>query len=108
MWYWIFRAGFAVILKLFFRFKLEGLENLPKKTNFIVAANHCSFMDPAIVGVAMIIAMITGVRGMIQFYKGRKEEKDVKYVIAIIGNSLGVLYLVGTIVMAIRILTKIL
>ena len=61
-----------------------------------------------IIGVAMIVAMITGVRGMIQFYKGRKEQKNVKYIIAIIGNSLGVLYLVSTIVMALRIIPKLL
>ena len=79
---------------------------------FIVYLNFMATKEDlavgAIVGVAMIIAMITGVRGMIQFNKGRKAEKNVKYYIALIGNSLGILYLVGTIVTAIRILTKIL
>jgi len=42
-----------VILKLFFRFKVEGLDNLPQKTNFIVAANHASFLDPVLIGVAI-------------------------------------------------------
>ena len=53
MWYWIFRAITIVILKSFFRLKVEGLENLPKKTNFIAVANHTSYLDPFIVGAAI-------------------------------------------------------
>lgn len=49
MWYWIFRALFIIVLKLFFRFKVEGLENLPQKTNFIIIANHASYMDSLVV-----------------------------------------------------------
>lgn len=53
MWYWIFRALFILILKLFFRFKVEGLENIPKKTNFIVVVNHASFLDTLVIGAAI-------------------------------------------------------
>lgn len=53
MWYWVFRTIFIVILKLFFRFKVEGLENLPQKTNFIVVANHASYMDTLAIGAAI-------------------------------------------------------
>ncbi len=53
MWYWIFWRISLIILKLFFRFRVEGLENLPQKTNFIVVANHASFLDPFIVGAAI-------------------------------------------------------
>lgn len=53
MWYWIFRYAFIVILKFFFRLKVEGLENLPQKTNFIVVANHSSFLDTLVVGAAI-------------------------------------------------------
>lgn len=42
-----------MILKLFFRFKVEGLENLPQKSNFIVVANHASFLDTLVVGAAI-------------------------------------------------------
>lgn len=49
MWYWIFRAGCIITLKLFFRLKAEGLENIPQKSNFIVVANHASFLDPLII-----------------------------------------------------------
>ncbi|MCM8795625.1 MAG: 1-acyl-sn-glycerol-3-phosphate acyltransferase [Candidatus Omnitrophica bacterium] len=51
--YWVFRVIVILVLKLFFRFEVEGLENLPKKTNFIVVANHTSFLDPAIIGAAI-------------------------------------------------------
>ena len=44
---------FIIIFKLFFRLKVEGLENLPKKTNFIVVANHASFLDPLAIGTAI-------------------------------------------------------
>lgn len=45
--------GSEIILKLFFRFKVEGLENIPKKTNFIVVANHESFLDPFVIAAAV-------------------------------------------------------
>lgn len=53
MWYWIFRSFFVVAFRLLFRLKAEGLENIPDKTNFIVVANHTSFLDPFAVGVAI-------------------------------------------------------
>jgi len=53
MWYWVFKGIFLVTLKGFFRWKAEGVENIPQKTNFIIVANHCSFLDPLIVGCAI-------------------------------------------------------
>jgi len=53
MWYWIFRIVFIVIFKLFFKLKVEGLKNLPRKTNFIVVANHSSFLDPLVIMVTI-------------------------------------------------------
>lgn len=53
MWYWIVRAAYSVLLKSFFGLKAEGLENLPKKNNFIIVANHCSFLDPLVVGAVI-------------------------------------------------------
>jgi 1-acyl-sn-glycerol-3-phosphate acyltransferase len=49
MWYWIFSKTFFFVFKYFFSLKIEGLENLPKKTNFIIISNHNSFMDPAVI-----------------------------------------------------------
>lgn len=53
MWYWLFKIFVILILKLFFRFRVEGSQNLPKKTNFIVVANHTSYMDPFVLGAAI-------------------------------------------------------
>lgn len=53
MWYWIFRPILIAIFKLFFRLKVEGLENLPQKTNFIAVANHASFLDPLVIMAAI-------------------------------------------------------
>lgn len=33
--------------------KVEGLQNLPQKSNFIVVANHTSFLDPLVIMVAI-------------------------------------------------------
>lgn len=49
MGYWIIKAISFVLLKTFFGFKVEGKENIPQKTNFIIVANHSSFLDPIIV-----------------------------------------------------------
>lgn len=53
MWYWFFRVIFSGLLKVFFKFKVEGRENLPLKVNFIVVANHASFLDPIVIGAAI-------------------------------------------------------
>lgn len=53
MWYWIFRIIFIITFRLCFRLKVEGLENLPKKTNFIIVANHTSFLDALLVMAAV-------------------------------------------------------
>ncbi|MCF7908520.1 MAG: 1-acyl-sn-glycerol-3-phosphate acyltransferase [Candidatus Omnitrophica bacterium] len=46
MWYWVFKHIFWILFTVLFRLKVEGLDNLPQKTNFILAANHASFLDP--------------------------------------------------------------
>jgi 1-acyl-sn-glycerol-3-phosphate acyltransferase len=48
MWYWLFSRMFYFVFKYFFALKVEGLDNLPQKSNFIIVSNHNSFMDPAV------------------------------------------------------------
>lgn len=48
--------GFAAalarpILKLIFRIKIEGTENVPKKGGLVLASNHISELDPVIVAI---------------------------------------------------------
>jgi len=59
MTYFISRIIFKVILKILFRFEVKGNENLPHKGPFIIASNHASIMDPAVVGVACHIMPVT-------------------------------------------------
>jgi 1-acyl-sn-glycerol-3-phosphate acyltransferase len=51
--YWLTRIIFKAFAKVFFRLKIEGLENLPKQDGFILAANHASSLDPFIVTAAI-------------------------------------------------------
>ncbi|MDR1327517.1 MAG: 1-acyl-sn-glycerol-3-phosphate acyltransferase [Heliobacteriaceae bacterium] len=39
-------VGYMFRLKLVYRLKVEGLENVPKTNDYIVCANHLSTMDP--------------------------------------------------------------
>jgi 1-acyl-sn-glycerol-3-phosphate acyltransferase len=43
-----------VILKLFFRLKIEGKENIPKVGAFILASNHISYFDPPILAASCL------------------------------------------------------
>ena len=40
-------------VRIFYNYKVEGLENIPEKSRFIVAANHISGKDPFIVAGAL-------------------------------------------------------
>lgn len=41
-----------LLLKLLFRFKIEGAQNIPKRGGFILASNHISNIDPVALGAA--------------------------------------------------------
>lgn len=48
-----FCRGLALsMLKLFFRLKVEGERNVPREGGVILASNHCSLLDPPLVGVS--------------------------------------------------------
>jgi len=48
MFYSIARAIAWIILKIFWQMKVEGFENIPKKGAVIIASNHVSYLDPAV------------------------------------------------------------
>ncbi|MBT4126734.1 MAG: 1-acyl-sn-glycerol-3-phosphate acyltransferase [Chloroflexi bacterium] len=53
---WLFpfcNSGFKTTLKLFSDFKIEGQENIPDNGPLLVASNHLSNLDPAIVAAAL-------------------------------------------------------
>ena len=51
--YWVIKAILKPILKLVYRIRIEGLENLPKKGPAIIAANHLSFLDSFFIPLAV-------------------------------------------------------
>lgn len=51
--FYILAKGLGIFLfKLFFYWEVKGRENIPKKGKVIIAANHLSYLDPVIIGVA--------------------------------------------------------
>jgi len=48
MFYSIVRAIAWIILKIFWRMEIIGIENLPESGGFIIASNHVSYLDPAV------------------------------------------------------------
>lgn len=55
---------------------MEGLENLPQKNNFIVVANHASFLDPLVIKAAipkkihcLVLRSLYGIFGLSLFLK---------------------------------------
>jgi 1-acyl-sn-glycerol-3-phosphate acyltransferase len=53
MWYWVVRIAAIALFKVFFRLKVEGRENLYRKSNYIIIANHASFFDPFVLSAAI-------------------------------------------------------
>ena len=52
MFYTFVRFIAWVLLKIFWKMEIIGLENIPKEGSLIVAANHTSNLDPVILGAA--------------------------------------------------------
>ncbi len=48
--YGFFHFGMSALCDINFRIAVSGVENLPRRGGFIVAANHASLLDPPIVG----------------------------------------------------------
>jgi len=48
MFYSIVRAIAWIILKIFWRMEIIGIENLPKSGGLIIASNHVSYLDPVV------------------------------------------------------------
>ncbi|MEW6417921.1 MAG: lysophospholipid acyltransferase family protein [Nitrospirota bacterium] len=43
----------SIFFKVFYRLEVIGAENVPKEGGVIVAANHVSYLDPPVIGVAL-------------------------------------------------------
>ena len=54
LFYRVMRRITWVVLRVFFRFKVIGAERIPKEGGLVAVANHESFLDPFVVGVALM------------------------------------------------------
>ena len=46
--YWLSRFGVWAALKLKYRLRIEGWRNIPTAGGAVLAANHCSYLDPPV------------------------------------------------------------
>ena len=51
-WYLLGYSLSKAIAKTFFRYRVVGAENIIENGPCIIAANHCSYLDPPLVGIA--------------------------------------------------------
>ena len=47
------RQMFRIMFSLFYRWRIDGIENVPKSGGAIIAPNHMSFFDPPLAGSAI-------------------------------------------------------
>jgi 1-acyl-sn-glycerol-3-phosphate acyltransferase len=52
VFYAFVRTLFKIIFTLYNRLSIRGVERIPENKNVIVACNHCSNLDPLVIGVA--------------------------------------------------------
>lgn len=52
MFYKVVRSLLGFFLKLFYRFKVTGLENIPMNDRLVICANHRSNWDPVLISIA--------------------------------------------------------
>lgn len=52
MFYSVIRAVGWLLLKIFWRMKVIGIENLPERGGVIIASNHVSYLDPIVLGAS--------------------------------------------------------
>lgn len=50
--YWLARGTLALILRVRYRLKVVGREYIPARGGAVIAANHCSYLDPPVIGAS--------------------------------------------------------
>ena len=52
MFYWFIRYCVLGLSKIFFPFKVYGLDNIPAEGAFVYASNHISYLDPVVLAIS--------------------------------------------------------
>jgi len=58
-YYWFFWSLCLLICTVFFRYRRLGRHNIPKDGAFLIVANHESYLDPVLVGLAIDTKPVT-------------------------------------------------
>jgi len=53
MFYYVARAICWLLLKIFWRVEVKGIDNIPKNGGLILASNHVSYLDPIVLGISI-------------------------------------------------------
>ncbi len=53
MFYYAVRAILWLLIKIFWRMEIIGIENLPENGGLIIASNHVSYLDPAVIAASL-------------------------------------------------------
>lgn len=53
MFYYIARAIAWILIKIFWRVEVKGIDNIPEKGGLILASNHVSYLDPVVLGASV-------------------------------------------------------
>lgn len=51
--YYTLRFISAIILKIIFRFKVQGIENIPEDGRVVLCSNHISILDPIVLAIVV-------------------------------------------------------
>ncbi len=51
--YWLGYSLFKTLFRLLGRYEVHGLENVPTAGGAVIAGNHCSYLDPPVVGCGL-------------------------------------------------------
>ena len=101
--YMVFWTLYAWIFKIFFRWKVFGVEHVPRTGGAILAVNHASFLDPPLGGMGLprriwflgraslirnrFVAFLMDCQHMIPITRGEADLKAMKRIISLIRSG---------------------
>lgn len=113
MLYWIFKCLFKSLFKLFYRFEITGVENIPSEGPVVLVSNHVSNWDPLVLGSAAnrqvfflakeelfkipLLNLLLPAWGALPLRRGRGDREAISKSMEVLakGNTLGI-FIEGT------------